>query len=559
MIQTTPEMLFVQRALNDTGFFCRHVLGWNYDQDEDTGEIRNLGSGGVRAEGPHLEMTTFLDRDSGKRWKHLEAPRGSYKSTILQGYMIRRVIKDPNCRILYGMHTIKAADKKLQAIKKQFESNKNLVEVFGDLRGVPWQGNAFNVTGRTVVGLQEYSFQATAPDAPVTGGHFDVIVFDDVVVKENSNTAEKVQKILDMYRFALPLLSGGGVFIIVGTRYFDGDLYGHILANQRKDFDVLILDSGVDVGKNDDGTWKLSGKPAFKHQSLEYLEKTLRGMDYVEFCSQYLNKIVSGISNPFRREQFLQVPWDDWMSNLTCYVLTDTATSDKEEACHSVVALVGLDSNDVAYLLDLHVGHLSVWEFVDSFFSMIEKWERRVPIRAELFEKIALNTVFRAIIEEESKRRKVKLNIVDVSRGVGEPSKNQRIRALQVRFENNKFRVVDTVPRTFLDNGQVKTLFHPEGFKNEQGIPLPDGELVLQLVRFPRYSKNDIADAIADIDRATPDGARICAFAPSAARKFQRVVERSRAPGAIFAPRQDDSLVDWWDTRGQPQQRLRWQ
>lgn len=67
MIQTTPEMLFVQRALNDTGFFCRHVLGWNYDQDEDTGEIRNLGSGGVRAEGPHLEMTTFLDRDSGKR------------------------------------------------------------------------------------------------------------------------------------------------------------------------------------------------------------------------------------------------------------------------------------------------------------------------------------------------------------------------------------------------------------------------------------------------------------------------------------------------------------
>jgi len=558
-MQATPEIMFMQRALSDTGFFCRHVLGWNYDQDESTNELKNVGSGGVRSDGPHRQMTDFLDNDTGKRWKHLEAPRGSYKSTILQGYMIRRVLRDPNCRVLYGMHTIKAADKKLQAIKKQFESNETLLKVFGDVRGVPWQGNAFNISGRTLTGLQEYSFQATAPDAPVTGGHFDVIVFDDVVVKENSNTAEKVQKILDMYRFALPLLSAGGTLIIVGTRYFDGDLYGYILGNQKQDFDVLILDSGVDITKKETGEWSLTGTPMFKHQSITYLEQQLRGMDYVEFCSQYLNRIVSGISNPFRREQFLQVRWDDWMSNLTCYVLTDTATSDKEEACHSVVALVGLDSDDVAYLLDLSVGHMSVWEFVESFFAMIEKWEGRVPIRAQLFEKIALNTVFRALIDEEAKRRKVKLNIVDVARGVGEPSKNQRIRALQVRFENNKFRVVDTVPRTFVDNGQIKTLFHPEGHINDKGIPLPDGELVLQLVRFPRYSKNDIADAIADIDRATNDGARICAFAPSAARRFARTVEKSRARGRVFAPREEEGLVDWWDKVGQsPKSASRW-
>lgn len=552
-MQTTPEMLFVQRALNDTGFFCRHILGWNYDQDEESGLTHNVGTGGVRADGPHKQMVDFLDRDGEKRWKHLEAPRGSYKSTILQGYMMRRVIRDPNCRVLYGMHTIKAADKKLQAIRKQFETNQVLRDVFGDLQGVPWQGNAFNVAGRTVVGLQEYSFQATAPDAPVTGGHFDVIVFDDVVVKENSNTAEKVQKILDMYRFALPLLSAGGTLIIVGTRYFDGDLYGYILGNQKRNFEVLILDSGVDVVKTEAGEWELTGTPLFKHQSLDWLTKQLRGMDYVEFCSQYLNKIVSGISNPFRREQFRQVRWEEWMSNLTCYVLTDTAVSDKEEACHSVVALIGLDSDDIAYLLDLKVGHMSVWEFVGEFFEMIRKWERKVPIRAQLFEKIALNTVFRAIIDEEAKRLKVKLNIVDVSRGVGEPSKNQRIRALQVRFENNKFRVVDTVPKKFIDNGQTKTLFDAEGFKDEKGVPLPDGELVLQLVRFPRYSKNDIADAIADIDRATPDGARICSFAPSASRRFYRTRERSREPGSYFNP--SDEPVDWWDRLGQNQQR----
>ena len=76
MIQATPEMMFVQRALNDTGFFCRHVLGWNYDLDEETGKVNNPGTGGVRAEGPHLEMTNFLDREGGKRWKHLEDLHG---------------------------------------------------------------------------------------------------------------------------------------------------------------------------------------------------------------------------------------------------------------------------------------------------------------------------------------------------------------------------------------------------------------------------------------------------------------------------------------------------
>lgn len=77
-------------------------------------------------------------------------------------------------------------------------------------------------------------------------------------------------------------------------------------------------------------------------------------------------------------------------------------------------------------------------------------------------------------------------------------------------MSKGRFYVMDSVPTLYHDLGKQKTLWDPEGFKTEDGSFLPEGELVMEFIRFPVYGKNDIPDALADIDAMDRNGSRLC-------------------------------------------------
>lgn len=89
-------------------------------------------------------------------------------------------------------------------------------------------------------------------------------------------------------------------------------------------------------------------------------------------------------------------------------------------------------------------------------------------------------------------------------------SKDQRIQALSGRFEQMRFVVLDTVPKTFNDGNMWRTLWDPDGHHREDGAKEPSGELVDQFLRFPVGKYKDIPDALADLDVTDKDGRRIC-------------------------------------------------
>ena len=373
---------FVHRCLTDTGFICRHLLGYDYDKD-DKGNIVNKGSGGIRPDGNHREMTEFFDDESTEesRSKHVESPRGSLKTTIIQGYLIRKATANRNIRILYGMHTYKKALEKLGEIKDQFDGKYNdgaLVEIFGEwdeklkkktLESKPWAVEGFTILGRTIPN-SEPTFSGFGVDKMATGGHYDIIVFDDMVHEKNVNTKEGIANVLRVYRMVGPLLENGGILIVNGTRYDDGDLYGYILEEQYDDFTHLIIEVGVDAVKQSDGTHKVVGQSSFQHISNHRLQKELKRMGYRFFCAQYPNKIVVGTETPFLREHFRTCRYEHWMSGLSIYFLCDVATSQKEEGCYSAIVVVGLDSMDNVYVLDAALGHMEVQSFKVAFFNL---------------------------------------------------------------------------------------------------------------------------------------------------------------------------------------------
>lgn len=520
--------------MTDTGFLCRRLLGWDYDLaefvDEQSGAVGsgrvNEGTGGVRATGPHSEMTKFVD--AGGSNLLLLAPRGSYKSTIGQGRAVRQLLAHPDSRVLYGMDTYERCKQKLIGIKTIFESNDKLLQCWGDMRGDKWTDERFNLKG-VPAGRQEFSLQGFAIDRPATGGHYELIILDDVCNHVNTRTKDGIERIMTTFKQVSPLLVNGGVLLIMGTLYADNDLYNYIMREMPNLFKVLRIEAGMDIHWTQEGTMELVGDPVFAHLDKVRLGRELERMGYTEFAAQYLNRIVTGVHEPFRRAQFLPLPWNErQMNTYTGYVLTDTATSQKDEGCYSVVAYGLFDKAENFYLADLRVGHFTVPQYVEQFLDVLQTWGNRVYHRGELWERTVANDVFRASVDEEARRRGIRPMTIMVTRGANEHSKEQRIRALETRFAHNRFYVLDSVPRTFVDLQKIKLLWDPEGYRDEDDNILPGGELVEEFIRFPRYPKQDIPDAIADIDRSRLDGGRYCCYCTPSYFKRRKAQESLR-------------------------------
>ena len=49
---------------------------------------------------------------------------------------------------------------------------------------------------------------------------------------QNSNTPENREKVIDHYKYYQSILDPGGEVVIVGTRYHEQDLIGHVLQNE---------------------------------------------------------------------------------------------------------------------------------------------------------------------------------------------------------------------------------------------------------------------------------------------------------------------------------------
>lgn len=531
---------FRYKAESDTGFFCRHVLDMTSSKNELTGEVRHSTATekwGFLAEGPHQQMVDFLDDEDDPKpelRKHIEMPRGAYKTSGLQGYSMRRVLKNRDLRVLYGMETFTEALKKLRFVKEHFETNSIIREVWGggsSVCGTPWSlSDGFTLRGRTIH-QSEPSFCGFGVDKNKTGGHYDIIIPDDLVTKDNIKSPTGVESVLSTFNGLLFLLDPGGVLVPTGTRYGDSDLYGHIIDNLPR-FKKLIIDCGMDLVSDEMDRVALEGTPRFKHLPKEFLEFQLEDLqDIGLFSSQYLNKCLSSAMMIFKRKLFISRNWESWMANLSCYVLTDTAVSLKDEGCYSTAWVVGLDSQDNAYVLDGIMGHWDPVQFTNNLCDLQEMWESRVTIKRTLMEKTTMNAVFKPMLKEEARRRGLRMNLVDVPRGSTDDSKHQRISRMTGRFNRGAITWISTIRTAFHDLGKTEILFDHEGYGKGSAV-LPDGEIVRQFVRYPSYPKNDGADALADIDATDAKGRRICV--PGSVNKENRWSDARKRRGEVI-------------------------
>ncbi len=470
------EKLHKARGWHDFRYFIIDVLdmGWKEAKEVRSGKI--IGRGFVFGDPDwpcHDQMVEFLEGPSLK--KVMLAPRGSYKSTLIMLRLAWELGRNRELRILYNTETYSSALLYVDSMKAIME-NEAYIEVFGKMKGkTGWKNTGLRVSGLTRTS-KEASLQPSGLDKGITGGHYDIIINDDVVSETNTRTKQGIRKTINWHVMLEPILDPGSMVITNGTRYDDGDLFGHLKSEQEEMYDWLIL-----VAENKDG------KPFFRHLTKEWLVEKYKAMGSYAYSCQYMNQPVAHEDQLFFRHQFQIIGPHDVPTMSNTYLLADTATS-AEGSGKSRTALiaVAVDSISNIYVLDVQVGKWKPDEVVKRIFAMCAQWR----VRHVTMEQTAWSDIYRALIDVECKIRQIFLRIRSL-RGRSEKSKEQRILSLQPVFEQGKIFWLVSIPHELLN------VSGGEAF----------GEIPEEFIRFPKGKKKDIADALSDVRWHDRDGA----------------------------------------------------
>lgn len=517
---------FIRRMLTDTGFFCRNVLDMDTDRDANGNALTEVGKGGVRDWGPHKELTTFLDDDS-KKTSVIMAPRYSYKSSIIQGFIMRKILAHPNIAIVLYMHDQDMAKERCAKMRDQLLTNPIIKEVFGDLKGPRWAMASFTTSLRTDKTIQQPTLTVASPQRSVTGGRFNIILFDDIVSETNYLTENGRKKSIHCMETSLNLRARGTRYIDVGTPYHPGDAHHWAL---DAGWDRLThLDVGCELVTKEDKTLDLKGEARWPNLSIDFLRTYLKdGMSFPIFMSQFKLKVVSGFNQAFERHHFQPESWKAEHETLTGYLLCDVAPSGSTKGDFNALIYVGICERNRVHVLDVQVGHWKMYEFCENYLTMLQKWSGRVTHRTELWEESPSFHSYTQHLRIRGRERGVRISIEAQKRNQNEKGKDDRIAGLQYRFQALEVFIMDTVPRVWTSGTEVRTLWEPEDVDDGEGGFLPGGDLVEWFIRFPHHLKKDVPDCLAlvdAIDRKTQ--APICYYVkPSRHRVPERVMRK---------------------------------
>ena len=192
---------------------CRDLLGYKDINWETHGDL-------IRA----LEHRATLR-------KLIVMPRGSLKSSLgVVGYVIWRLINDPNERILIDSEIFTNSRNFIRELRSHFESDA-FRKVFGDWVGDNWSEAEITVKARTKA-YKEASVTAGGIGTVKVGQHYSIIIGDDLNSGNNSATPEARKKVIQHYQMNSAILDPGGTYVLIGTRYAVDDVYGHVLQNE---------------------------------------------------------------------------------------------------------------------------------------------------------------------------------------------------------------------------------------------------------------------------------------------------------------------------------------
>lgn len=308
--------------------------------------------------------------------------REHYKSTIITaGLTIQSVLNNPDVTVGILSHTRPIAKSFLRQIKREFESNTLLQDLFPHIRPPAGkEARTWSEDGGLVVIRNSNPKEATIEawglvDGQPTGKHFNILVYDDVVTRESVFTPEQIKKTTEAWELSLNLGAHGGSRRMIGTRYHAADTY------------QTIIERGAAIPRlhpaTADGT--VNGEPVFL--SREVLGEKRRDMGPYTFGSQMLQNPMADVVQGFKRKWLNfygdKAP-DNWQT-MNRYIVVDPASEKKKDSDYTVMWVIGLAGDNNYYVLDGIRDRLNLTERTSKLIALHRKWHIKTPVGYEKY------------------------------------------------------------------------------------------------------------------------------------------------------------------------------
>lgn len=429
--------------------------------------------------------------------------RGHFKSTIITyAGVVQEILRDPELSICIMSYKAGAAEAFAAQIKSAFEGNETLLRCFPDIlwsdrsdhRGDQWSVSDFTVRRKT--GRKEATVSTSGLVSGMrTGGHYDILVYDDVVTPESVTTPEQIQKTTDAWSMSLNLGTLGHTrHWYIGTRYSLYDTYWYMLGlGTIRERRHICIDQ--------------DGRSVLLPQ--EELDKKRKEMTNRDWNSQMMQTPIGDGELLMKREWFRTYERPPSIP-MNIYIFADTAQRQSKTSDRTVMSVVGYGSDKRKYCLDMVIDKLNQSQRWQRLAFLVEKWGPSVVFWEE---NAAPDDVeyFRAKMHEFGH-----FDLKGFRQKSNSGTKEMRIETLQPEFENgvwwfpakNLYRTVDgkwiDTTQDFLDN---------------------------EFLSFPQVVHDDILDCLANTSAGNPDITPFVRF-PTLRRSFQIAApDRERLDG----------------------------
>lgn len=360
--------------------------------------------------------------------------REHYKSTIITfGKTIQDILSDSSITVGLFSHTRPIAKAFLAQIKREFEANTFLQDLFPDVlhKNPSKEAPKWSLDDGIIVKRKSNPKEATIEawglvDGQPTSKHYKLMVFDDVVTRESVTTPEQIAKVTEAWALSLNLGSQGGYKRYIGTRYHANDTY------------KTMMDRNAAIPRiypaTKDG--EMNGEPVF--MSRESLLEKRESMGSYIFASQMLQNPLADNAMGFDLDWLMYYNSITNFSGWNFYLLCDPASEKNKTSDYTTMVVIGLATDKNYYLVDGVRDRLNLTERTNWLFRLHRKWSPK----SVGYEKYGMQSDIEHIRYVQNQEN-YRFNIKELG---GSMPKNDRIRRLVPIFENYRFFMPHKLP-----------------------------------------------------------------------------------------------------------------
>ena len=296
--------------------------------------------------------------------------RGHFKSTIITyAGIIQEILRNPEITVCIMSYKAAAAQAFLSQIKRAFESNPVLLAAFPDIlfpERADHTGDQWSVKGGITVKRKSTRKEPTIAasglvEGQLTGGHFDLLVYDDAVTRESVSTPEMSQKTTDAWSMSLNLGTEKSRHWYIGTRYAIFDTYAEMIDRGIRERRHIAIDA-------DDN-------PVYWPRS--EVEKRRKEMTTKDWASQILQQPTGVGELVFRPEWMQRYHTMPERASMNVAILVDSANAKRTAnggSDYTVELVVGWGQDRNYYLLDAVRDRMSLAERTSCLFDLVQRW-----------------------------------------------------------------------------------------------------------------------------------------------------------------------------------------